>query len=163
MLNNVKTLIYIITGEYAGIQEICEAFETEEEQHKAFEEKTGFTWEQYLDGEYNFDSIESTDYFYRCFEVELQGAKTKGEQVTLLVDIECYDRSMTVVVSRLQADQAAAIMGEHYNTWIEEGFNKERLQTLFIDICKSRKKVIKGLSPITSKGLYSLKNKGFEF
>lgn len=119
MLNNVKTLIYIITGEYAGIQEICEAFETEEEQHKAFEEKTGFTWEQYLDGEYNFDSIESTDYFYRCFEVELQGAKTKGEQVTLLVDIECYDRSMTVVVSRLQADQAAAIMGEHYNTWIE--------------------------------------------
>ena len=45
----------------------------------------------------------------------------------------------------------------------EEGFNKERLQTLFIDICKSREKVIKGLSPITSKGLYSLKNKGFEF
>ena len=43
MLNNVKTLIYIITGEYAGIQEICEAFETEEEQHKAFEEKTGFS------------------------------------------------------------------------------------------------------------------------
>ena len=58
-------LVYIITGEYNGIQDECMAFRRKESAIRKFEELTGFTWKQYLDGAYEY---EFGTYFYRFFE-----------------------------------------------------------------------------------------------
>lgn len=118
-LENITTITYVIIGEYQGIQDSCEAFATEDEQHKAFERLTGFTWQQYIDGDYSFDAaVERNGTFYRCFEVE-QPVKESGNKVTLQVNIECYNRTMNVIVDRPKADQAAAIMDKRYDIWVE--------------------------------------------
>lgn len=127
MLSNVTTVIYIITGEHAGIQKICEAFSTKEDWQKAFEEKTGFTWQQYLDGKYNYKNTGKNGYYYRCFEVEQVG-DTKETKVALRVDIACYSRSLLVEVNRPQADQAAAIMDKRYDVWAE-GTQEDTIDT----------------------------------
>lgn len=118
MLSNVNTVIYIITSDYLGIHENCEVYATESKMKQAFEDNTGFTWQEYLDGKYKFDdNLDET--FYRCFEVILPKGQDGGFEVTLMVDIECYNRSLNVIVDRSQADKAAAIMDQRYNSWVE--------------------------------------------
>jgi len=58
-------LVYVITGEYNGIQDECMVFRRKERAIRKFEELTGLTWQQYLDGAYEY---EFGTYFYRFFE-----------------------------------------------------------------------------------------------
>ena len=58
-------LVYVITGEYNGIQDECMVFRREESAIRKFEELTGLTWQQHLDGAYEY---ECNTYFYRLFE-----------------------------------------------------------------------------------------------
>lgn len=119
-LDNVTTMQYIITGESRGIQDSCMAFATAEERGRAFEKLTGVAWQQYLDGDYDFDiAIDTKGRFYRCFEAGLPISASENK-VTLQVYIECYDRTMDVIVNRSQADQAAVIMDERYDVWVAQ-------------------------------------------
>lgn len=42
-------------------------FLSEEERAEAFEKLTRYTWEQFLDGEYKYDDIQS-GFFYRAYD-----------------------------------------------------------------------------------------------
>lgn len=57
--------VYVITGEYEGIQDECMVFLIERCAIAKFEELTGCSWQEYLDGKYEYTDEE---YFYRFFE-----------------------------------------------------------------------------------------------
>lgn len=57
--------VYVITGEYNGIQDECMVFLIERCAIEKFEELTECSWQEYLDGKYEYTEGE---YFYRFFE-----------------------------------------------------------------------------------------------
>ncbi len=59
--------VYVITGECDGIQDQCMVFLIKRCAIEKFEELAGCSWQEYLDGEYEY---EPGEYFYRFFECE---------------------------------------------------------------------------------------------
>lgn len=65
--------VFILVGEDTdtGLIEDVRAYRTEDAMIRGFEELTGYTWEQYLNGEYNYDT--APGYFYRDYAAEVEG------------------------------------------------------------------------------------------
>ena len=57
--------VWIITKEWNGIQDDCFVYSTEQKAITAFEEKSGCSWESYINGDYD-GSFHDT--IYRVFE-----------------------------------------------------------------------------------------------
>lgn len=62
--------VFVITGEYNGIQDECMVFLIERCAIEKFEELTGHSWQEYLDGDYQYDESVEDEYYYRFFTCE---------------------------------------------------------------------------------------------
>ncbi len=65
--------VFILVGEDTdtGLIEDVRAYRTKEAMIRAFEELTGYTWEQYLNGDCDYDN--TYGYFYRSYAAEVEG------------------------------------------------------------------------------------------